>query len=60
MLRNILQGMLICTIMQVGEVTTCTLQSLNVTLPKELLSTHGTIYFNSLPSFVKNATKKIC
>ena len=41
MLHNILQGMRICTIMQLGEATTCTHQSLNVTWAKELLSMQG-------------------
>jgi len=40
-LRNISQGMRICTIMQLGEATTCTHQSLNVTWAKELLSMQG-------------------
>ena len=40
-LLNILQGMRICTIMQLGEATTCTHQSLNVTCAKELLSVQG-------------------
>ena len=38
--------MQICTIMQLGEATTCTHQSLNVTWAKELLSMQGPfIYF---------------
>ena len=40
-LRNILQGMRICTIMQLGEATPSTHQTLSVTWAKELLSMNG-------------------
>ena len=40
-LMQFLQGMRICTIMQLGEATTCIHQSLNVTWAKELLSMYG-------------------
>ena len=51
-LRNILQGMWICTTMQLGEGTTCTHQSLNVTWAKELLSIEGLFVSNSLSNCV--------
>ena len=55
-LRNILQGMWISMIMQLGETTTCTHQGLDVTWAKELLSMLGLFYFNSLSNYVKSAT----
>ena len=55
-LRNILQGTWICTIMQLGEGTTCTHQSLNVTWAKELLSMQGLFVSNSLSNCFKGAT----
>jgi len=49
--------MRIFTIMQLGEATTCTNQSRNVTWAKELMKKYeGAMYFNSLPNCVKSAT----
>ena len=48
--------MRICTVMQLGEATTCAPQSLNVTWAKSTFMYAGTIYFSSLPNCVKSAT----
>ena len=43
--------------MQLGEATTYTHQSLNVTIMgKRTFKYAGAIYFNSLPNYVKSAT----
>ena len=48
--------MQICTIMQLGEATTCTHQKPKRNMGKRTFKYAGAIYVNSLPNHVKSAT----